>query len=72
VIDCAIKDFYEAPVSISRRDVVKIVKLADRFDFHDERFRFVDAVDYALERTVNLLPVHRIIAFIVINIIEND
>jgi hypothetical protein len=72
MIDGAIEDFYKASVAITRRDVVKIIKLADRFNFPNEGLRFINAIDYAQQRTMYFKTICRIIAFIVINIIEND
>lgn len=71
VADGAVVDSNEAPISVARSGVVKVIFLAERLDFLHQRSSLVQMIDYADECGVQLQPVVRLIALEVINIIVN-
>lgn len=57
VIDGPAVDSNEAPISVARSDLVKVIFLAKRFDFLHQRSSFIQVIDYANKRGVQLQPV---------------
>lgn len=54
VIDGAVVDPNEAPISVARSDIVKVIFLAKRFDFLHQRSSFIQVIDYANKRGIQL------------------